>query len=306
MRSLSFIGLVRRITRKLILLVVCLPLSAFPGDDKSDQMALVGIANLLNEKPRAWLRMKPRANRSPEVIALFEGGRQESLELINIDLARARVRLKVEGADHDFSLGMEGDSGEVSPFSLRMRMVDMGVVLDEYELDAKRNVLRHPALPVVRLNFDAPPGNAAQARLFLENLLATNGISAIPDGEKFVLILPTSIAVGETSLAPAPDSKSLSTPLPGGKQAPMMEAAGIIFPGTDVIQVLEMYAALRGCQLLRPVPVSAEVPIVFKSQTELSRDEALHALEAHFRWRKLAIEVVETGKIKVVVIPASK
>ena len=99
------------------------------------------------------------------------------------------------------------------------------------------------------------------------------GLSAPPAGASAPAVPATSPIYSTT-----PSGATASAPADGG--TPEKEAAGYSynFPGVDVNQVLDVYANLVGRTLLRANLPNAS--IVLKTQTPLTKTEAIEALQA--------------------------
>jgi general secretion pathway protein D len=111
--------------------------------------------------------------------------------------------------------------------------------------------------------------------------------SSVPDQ-----IMPTTASSSVVS------SDETATPT-GGSTEEMIPAGNINFQGVDVNQVLEVYAQLVGRTLLRAGLPSAQ--IVLKTETPLTRSEAIQALQAVLALN--GISVVNVGDKFVKVLP---
>jgi general secretion pathway protein D len=127
-----------------------------------------------------------------------------------------------------------------------------------------------------------------------------HGISANTD------VVPDSPADpnGATAL-PIPNPSTTQTTMPAangaassGAQDEMIPAGNINFQGVDVSQVLEVYAQLVGRTLLRAGLPSAS--IVLKTETPLTKGEAIEALQAVLAMNGIAVVNVGDKFVKVV------
>jgi general secretion pathway protein D len=84
----------------------------------------------------------------------------------------------------------------------------------------------------------------------------------------------------------------------------LLPAGTIFFPATDLNQVLEVYAELVGRTVLRPTALPAGL-ITLKTQTPLTRREAIQALDAVFALNGIAVINVDQKFVKVVPAPAA-
>jgi len=96
-------------------------------------------------------------------------------------------------------------------------------------------------------------------------------------------------------------------PPPGRTNAPqeeMIPPGMIDFRGTDVNEVLKLYAELVNRTVLRPASLAAQGQIVLKTQTPLTKSEAIQALEAVMAINGIAL--VNAGEKFVKAIPLAQ
>ncbi len=177
--------------------------------------------------------------------------------------------------------------------------------LDIYAELKNRTVLRSAGLPPLpgSLLSDAP-ADKDQAAALIEGALAKNHLEIVPDGEKFVRILPANWRNSflETQLsriaqpkAPAPgETKTSQTDLPMGV---------INFFNVDVSEVLKIYAEIGNRTILRPFALPASV-IRFRSQTVLTREEAEYALTVVLALNGIA--AIDDGDRFVQIVPNAR
>jgi hypothetical protein len=135
-----------------------------------------------------------------------------------------------------------------------------------------------------------------QAIWMLDAVLALGDIAIVPHGEKFFFALPGI----ENSPRPAFQANSVSERV----NAQEMFPAGLIkFQSADLSQVLPVYAELLG---RKPLPVDRTTPAVklsIRTQTELTRAEAVSALDALAAVNNLKFVLVGDDQVKV--LPAA-
>ena len=294
-----------------LLFLVWLALGSLAAADPPAQLKLIGLVDSGDGKPRAWLEVGGGESRhSPEFMSLGEGERQGTVEVLQIDVAKARVQLRMPWGEVTLNLekwtpiitqGSAPMPSNHSP-SLSLRKANLGMILNLYGEFAGRTVLQHPGLPGVSISLDALPANQSDTVRILEALLATNGIATIPDGDHFVLAVPKAAAATETLLAKAPKR----VPAGASGTLPNIRPGDINFPGTDLIQVLQIYGELRGRTVIRTGAALPRGEIVMLSQTPLTREEIAYALETHFRWHHLGVEDVGGTSIKAVLAGTDK
>jgi general secretion pathway protein D len=124
----------------------------------------------------------------------------------------------------------------------------------------------------------------------------TNAPAALP-------ALPGFSAPTATSLIqPSVSSLDINTPAASGSTEEMIPAGNINFQGVDVNQVLDVYAQLVGRTLLRAGLPAAS--IVLKTETPLTKSEAIQALQAVLALN--GISVVNVGDKFVKVLPVDQ
>jgi len=110
---------------------------------------------------------------------------------------------------------------------------------------------------------------------------------------------PNAVTLNPYSATPvAPISSSTNAP-----QEEVIPAGNINFQGVDLNQVLDVYAQLVGRTILRPAGLSSP-PIVLRTQTPLTKSEAIEALHAVLAIN--GISVINVGDKFVKIVPAGQ
>jgi general secretion pathway protein D len=79
----------------------------------------------------------------------------------------------------------------IPPGEIRFQDVDANIVLEYYQELTGRNVLRPTSLPATKINIKTvTPLTRREAVLALDSILSMNGITMVPQGEKFVKAVP--------------------------------------------------------------------------------------------------------------------
>jgi len=272
-------------------------ITCLAADPPRAAVELTGIVNTPRGK-RALLEVVQRPGTPPMQRILAERERIDGLEVVKIDPRSGKVTIRqfsaVTGAalpavidprpgdvtirqgEEDRILMLprqlneaEADSN-ITPPTLDLRAARMESVLDVYQEFAGRTVLRSPLLASFRLTVKTGPVPVDQAVKVLDKSLAESGVIMAPHGEKFVIAVPAHDAAKLEALPAAPETKVGS-----GDVIP----PGVIkFAEADIVPVLNIYQDLAGRTLLRPTPLPG-LRISLKSQTELTRAEAIHMLD---------------------------
>lgn len=266
---------------------VCFPsVGAGPSPAK-----LTGIINLPGYKCALLECFDPDLRRI-EQFTLQEGQRVGWVEILQIDPINGVVKLKVRSSLTNevlnLDLGSWDAGGETQPSAhpaIQLREAALDEVISLYAEFMQRTVLR-PPLAKNPVTLRAEAANQAEAAAVVARSLADKGLTNILDGNKFVMIVP----VERASMA-NPHSAQLefppavpTTPKSGSSPEEIIPSGTINFPGTDLYQVLSIYAEMIGRQFDR----NADFPwrgktIFLRTQSPLTKEEAIYALDTVFR-----------------------
>ena len=140
-----------------------------------------------------------------------------------------------------------------------------------------------------------PPPKKTNAITFFETELSKKNISVIQDGRSFVRLLRAGDWQAGLSNAPLRGAQLRVSP-----SKEMIPAGAVNFPGTDLTQVLNIYAELKNRTILRtrflPSPV-----VRFKTQCALTKEELVYALETVLALN--GISTVDDGQSFVQIVP---
>lgn len=240
---------------------------------------VTGIVRLAN-RTRALLELKERFQ--VRSVTLAEGERDGGYEVAAINEKAAKVTLR-HGADPLIEAALDQASGEeLAKRTLNFQSAKLEDVLGVYQMLAKRTVIWSWRGPEERLDLKSGAGlSDTDALALLKKALEQKGMLVEPRGDKFVLIAPADQAMGWSQIPEPP----ASGPGPEGESI----APGLIkFISVDALQVLDIYAELSGRAILRtqwlpPTKISV------KSETRMTRIEAVWLLEAVFRAQGIAL-----------------
>ena len=150
-----------------------------------------------------------------------------------------------------------------------------------------------PSLPDWTVS-DLPP-NKTNAIAFLENEFSKNGISVVQDGSSFVRLIPSGAWQAGLSNAPLRGAQLRASP-----SKELIPAGAVNFPGSDLIQVLDIYATLKNRTILRTRFLPPQV-VRLKTQCALTRGELVYALETVLALN--GISTVDDGQAFVQIVP---
>jgi hypothetical protein len=282
---------------------LCLALTALAAESpkSGSPPRLAGIVSLPDQSC-AVLELAKSGHLSARQIVLSERQREEDVEVEKIEPEKGSVKLVWEGA-----------GGTEVRLNNTTNLPVPGIVLEDVGLNAvlellgqftNRSLLRWPHLPASSFNLRASAkDNRGAVRVVAEALVA-HGLSIIPDGEKFLMIVPKSEAARVNPHAPRPEASRESgtetqtvTPGSGSKEEELILPGMIDFRGADTRQVVEIYSSMVGRTFDRGGPPINNGFISFYTQTRLTKEEAIYALETMLRWN--GIKLVPEGKDKL-------
>jgi hypothetical protein len=285
-------------TCALLILTLLLAAPSRAGTNRSD-VTLTGIVAVGDWK-RAACEVRPgdRLGRSEWPI-LGEEDRWEGVDVIRIDPGKAAVEVRENGAVRTLTIpGPQERGGSAGPdarhpASLWIQQAPLRQVLEIYGELTKRTILQHPQSGATRLSFEVQAAGPAQAVTAFRERLEKAGLALIPDGTKFLQVLPAAL----TNTA-RPQSDRLATP---ARAIPVPPPAGTTIPNgvvrltdTDVSQVLDLYGEVVGRTARNQDPVSGP-RLNLHSNTPLSYPELLYALDTLLAWNGLRIILHDDG-----------
>ncbi len=181
-----------------------------------------------------------------------------------------------------------GTGGEESfaPGSIDLEEADLFQVLDVYQELTARTVLRWPSLSSIKISLRNQSALTKREAIYaFELALALDNLSLVPHEEKFVFAVPTGAVAHLDSVPklPAEDKPADLSASPPGL---------IKFQDVEVASVLNVYAAWIGRAMTTPATLPP-CKITMRSQTPLTRREAVHALDALLAMNNIQVVIVD-------------
>jgi hypothetical protein len=203
-----------------------------------------------------------------------EGSRDTSYEVMNIDEKAGSVRLRNLQEEQILHLVQRPNEQDVQ-CTLNLENVPTPLLLEVYQVISDRTVLAPSTLPITLEKIMTAPALPADDTVkFLDEILAKEGLAAIPCSDKFVFVVPKDKVQSVMSIAEPPPS--VNQPAPDGEVFP----AGLIrFQDADILQALDLYQELSGRTVLSAGNLTPS-KITFRTQTALTRAQALWAFDA--------------------------
>jgi hypothetical protein len=168
--------------------------------------------------------------------------------------------------------------------------------LDTYGELIGKTILAPPSLPSVPDSIMSElPLDKPNAIALIEREFSKKGISVVQDGPSFVRLLPAGNWHAWLTNAPLRGAQF-------GHSATqeLIPSGAVSFPGTELSQVLDIYAEVKNRTILRTrflPPVSVRL----KTQCALTREELLYAVETVLALNGIA--TVDDGKTFVQIVP---
>jgi len=137
------------------------------------------------------------------------------------------------------------------------------------------------------------PSDTNGAIAFIESELAKNRIECVPEGDKFVKLLPM-------GWRDTPMGAQLTRMKPPGKGDAKSPVGTINFPSIPLEMMLDIYSQMRNRTVLRAAGLPP-IAIHLASQQSLTQEEVIYAMETIMALNNIA--VVEDGEKFVQVVP---
>ena len=172
--------------------------SELAAEKASSAPRLVGIIKLPGPT-RAILETVGGWPRRMRAFILTEGEMDAGIEVLQIYPYEGNARVRLGGNEMLMSLTGWTNQAPTSVPGIALDQAGLDAVLRLYQGFADRTLLRSPRLPGPTFTLRSIVTNEAQGALLLKKALAEKGITTIPDGDKFVLVVPT--VIGGVNLA---------------------------------------------------------------------------------------------------------
>lgn len=196
------------------------------------------------------------------------------------------------------SIGLQAQTVATNSTASQRVRLDKALVL--YAELTDRTVLRYPTLPNADLTISLTTTNRTEAARAIETAATANGITIMPDGQKFALVAP---AHATNQLSPRSDQ----IPVAGtnGLNVKLFPPDSINWRAVHLTPALLIYAEFLGQKLdvsaLSPKILNREIS--FFNQTALTQEELAYALETLFVWQ--GVKLVRGGDGMISAVPAS-
>ena len=287
-------------------LALCLAVTALSTESpqSASPQRLAGIVSLA-DRPCVVLEAAGRRRSLAKLLILSEGQRDEGVQVVKIAPDKGSVELVWEGAGS--TTVRLNNATNLSVPGIVLEDVGLNAVLQLFGPFTNRSLLRWPYLPASSFSLRASAKDRAGAAQVLAQALVAEELSIIPDGEKFLMIVPKSEAATvkphapPTKASPGGGTKTQATsPGPGPTEQELIPPGMIDFRSADLSQVVAIYSVLLGRTLDPGGPPNVNGTISFHTQNRLTKEEAVYALETLLEWSGVKLVPVGEDKLKAV------
>jgi hypothetical protein len=265
---------------------------------------LAGIVSVSGQ-PAAVLRVTHFRHSPEDWLILSPGQRVEDVEVTKITPEEGSVQLALPGAKRT-TMRLK-DTTNVPVPGIVLEEAGISAVLPLFAQFTNRTLLLWPEHRAGLFSVRAAAPDRTSAARSLEQALLTADLSIIPDGEKFLMIVPKSkagmVKPGAPSAKSSAGSENKSPAAPPGTADTAQELLppGLIdFRSADIWQVIEVYAMMRHRQFDRSERLPVGGTISLKTQTPLTKEEGAYAIETLLLWSGLKMIPVGEDRLKAV------
>jgi len=239
---------------------------------------LVGIVGLdincaIVEVTQTNYTSNHRARERTEQFILGTNQTQSGVLVQSINVIKGTVSANVDGEARTLAFDSpKGAETTVKPSTIQLRGVKLQRVIFLCGELKNRTVLQHPGLKDTGFTLTANPQNKPDAAKALEKLFASHEIAAIPDGDKFMLLVPCAF-----TNKVSPHSKDIAD------EEPTVPALSVNFQNVPMQKVLEVYGEYIGYPVnnLQSSPFGL---IHLVQENPLSKGQICYAMDTIFAW----------------------
>jgi hypothetical protein len=269
---------------------------------------LVGIVTLA-DRPCAVLEFAGLRHRPAGWWIASEGEAYEDIRVTKIAPDKNRVELVWQWTNST-TVRLNNATNLLVP-GIVLEDASINAVLSLFAQFTNRTLLRWPSLPATSFSLCASAKDRADAARVLAQALVARELSIIPDGEKFLMIVPNSKAAVVKPHAPATKAPmgsgskaQATTPGPSDGQPEAIPAGLIDFRSAEISQVADIYAMMLGRKLDHSERTPAGGTISLTSRTSITMGDAIYALETLLRWS--GVKLVPVGENGLKAVPAQE
>jgi hypothetical protein len=267
--------------------------SDFVAVAQTDQQPkLVGLVDALGKKFAIIHAQMPGVGPRGDVI-LTEGQVEGALKVLKIDSASGTANAVVAGKTCTLKLNepdgpTSADKTEhlIAPY-INLVSVNLDTAISLYADFKSRTVLQHPQLEDGPVSIKCNPHTSAEATEAFEKMFDERKIATIPDGDKFVMIVPFAVT---NTVTPCADTIAATN-------APL-QALSVNFRSAPLQMVVQTYSDFLGKKIVNPGDVPRFPGVTFVQTTPLSKAQILYAWETQMAWRNFRLVPDDSGNLR--------
>ncbi len=219
-------------------------------------------------------------------------GAHVSFEILQINMegpGGEHIRLRENGKDTAYGFESIDAVALSTRLGIELQKARFQDVVDLYARLKCRTVLLHPRVIWSPVSVRAGAQNEKEATAALETVFRDRGIAPVNDGDKFALLVPTSM---ENTIKPVTKEMESASP-----------QFGSIYLDSPLDTVIEYYGRMLGRERIQGDQSPSPGKQVYLRTGVLSKAEAQHAFERLLEWNGIKVVLVDDKTFKVVRLP---
>jgi hypothetical protein len=250
--------------------------SAITASAAPKSVNLVGIVRYDKELAILEITWTNRHSNTSEQTILANGQSGWGIEIKSIDITNGSVDATIDGDPRTLRFDVHSSKPIAAGPTIRLRDVKLQPLMVLYGEAKGRTVLAYPRLGDARFSLDSNANYQTAAETF-EKLFADQNIATIPDGDKFVMLVPNAYT---NQVSPHSDKIAAA--------GPIISEMSINFQNVPLAKVLEVYGEYVG-HPVNNLQSSPNALIHFVQQNPLSKGQICYGLETIFAWNGVRV-----------------
>jgi len=286
--------------RTCVTLVFCLLGMALPVFAQSNSVLPKIIGFVSAGGAQVVLEIPPlRAGNPSRNVILSEGEREAEVEVKSINSAESTVELIYYGSNVLVRMSAP-KTNATARNQINLTNAPLDAVLKLFAEASNRTLLVHPLLPAARLAVTGSADDPAATAQIFAQALTNHGIAIIPDGEKFLQLVPQHLA--EKVQTRSGELKSTTS---AGASETDLPARTITFIRAKMSQIAPIYASLIGREFDRAESPALNRPlpeVSLQTQTPLSKAEVRYAFDVVLAWCGVKMVMVDDKRARLALL----
>lgn len=234
-----------------------------------------------------------------QTLILHEHEREGDVVVAAINLAAGTAELSYHGSNLLLHLSAP-NLNSAGRNQINLTNAPLDAVLKLLAAASNRTLLEHPQLPAARCAVMGSADDPLATTQIFAQALTNHGIAIIPDGEKFLQLVPQHLA--EKVRTRSGELKSTTS---AGASEADLPARTITFISAKMSQIAPIYASLIGREFDRAESPALNRPlpeVSLQTQTPLSKAEICYALDVVLAWCGVKIEVIDDKRVRLALL----